>query len=124
MKTNFSKYPPVAIPGVINHQFINASDAPGQYEAEQCNRQAVTAQWLFDHPDVVGHFFLADDADLGLDPWRVIEGCDALRDGSKIILEYGRTGDKHVDPDFVVYVSRREALTVEPSIRLSESGQS
>lgn len=108
MKTNFSRWAnaPLNALGVVNHAFIDASEAPGQYEAELCGRQAVTARWLFDHPDVQGYLFHAESADMGLDGWRLIEGCDALLDGSKIIIWYGRTGEKPVDPDFVVYAPR------------------
>lgn len=110
MKTNLSKYAskPIALVGVVNHEFINASDAPGQYEAEQCDRQAVTARWLFERPDFTGYLYLAGEHDLGLDPWRVIQGVDALTDGTKIILDVGRTRDVVVDPEFVVYVRRKD----------------
>lgn len=108
MKTNLSRYAnePITADGVINHAYINASDAPGQFEAEQCNRQAVTVRWLFEHPDATGYLFNKEAAEDGLDPWRVIEGVDAKPDNSAYYVEYGRTGTKEVAPDFEVYVSR------------------
>jgi len=107
MRPNFSKYARLAAPGVVDHAFINASDAPGQYEAELCNRQAVTASWLFDHPDVTGYIYHAEAADVGLDPWVTIEGVDLRVDKLKAILWHGRTGEKEVEPDYVVYAPRR-----------------
>lgn len=107
---NHSKYAAASInvAGVINHSFVNASEQPAQYDAERCNRQAVTARWLFAHPDATGYLYLEGDAAAGLDPWRVIEGVDAKRDDSAYYVEWGRTGTKEVAPNFVVFVSRKE----------------
>jgi hypothetical protein len=93
--------------GIIEHKYRIPSEQPGQYAAERCGRQAVTAKWLLGHPDATGYTFSAYAEDCGYDPWREIVGVDALCDGSKIILEFGRTGEKTVDPDFEVYVSRK-----------------
>lgn len=114
MKTNLSRYAnePLTAAGVINHAYINASDAPGQFEAEQCNRQAVTVRWLFEHPDVTGYLFNAEAGGMGLDPWRVIEGVDAKPDNSAYYVEFGRTGSKEVAPDFVVYASRASVASM------------
>lgn len=78
------------------------------YEAQKCNRVPVTAKWLFEHPDIYGYVYREESIEYGLDPWIVVGGVDSLRDGSKIILEYGSTGEMLVDPDFVVYVSSKD----------------
>ncbi len=68
------------------------------------NRIEVTAQWLFEHPDAQGYIYNRQLDDMGLDPWIDIVGVDALKDGSKIILEIGRTGEQRVDPTDTVFV--------------------
>lgn len=110
MKTNFSKYAdrPISSPGVVNHDFVDASKSGGQYTAEEANRQAVTARWLFEHPDVHGYLYAAGDTEGGLDPWRQIEGVDASRDSTRYFIQWGRTGEKEVDENFVVFAPRKE----------------
>ncbi len=112
MKTNFSKYAdaPIRAGGVIPHKFINASEAPAQYEAEQCDRQAVTVEFLADHPDLQGYLFLDGQAEIGLDPWRMIEGVDYTFDRATFFVEWGRTAEKEVDRLFQVFVSRKQLL--------------
>lgn len=67
-------------------------------------RKPVTAQWLWEHPDTRAYMFIEDRDEVGLDPWVEITGVDCRTDGSGIILEYGRTGEKIVNPTFTVFV--------------------
>src|SRR4029077_9442793 len=92
---------------IIRHDYRLASENPGQYRADECRRQAVTAQWLWEHPDTTGWIYDKEADDFGLDYWREIVGVDCLVDNSKIILETGRTGERLVDPTFQVFVSRK-----------------
>jgi hypothetical protein len=81
-----------------------------QYRADQAKRVAVTAQWLWDHPDTGAYLFDVEADNFGLDPWVTIVGVDAMRDGSKIILETGRIGERLVDPDELVFVQCQRTL--------------
>lgn len=110
MKKNFSIYAdqPITTPGVINHAFIDASEQPGQFAAEECNRQAVTVRWLFEHPDAQGYIYSKDNDDLGLDPWRMIDGTDKSTRDERYFLDFGRASTRAVASDFVVYVSRKD----------------
>ena len=78
-----------------------------QFRATQANRVAVTAQWLWEHPDTQGYIFEAGADDFGLEPWVTIVGVDALTDGSKIILEVGRTGERIVEPGYLVFIPKK-----------------
>lgn len=81
-----------------------------QFRADQANRVAVTAQWLWEHPDTQAYIFNAEADDYGLDAWVSVQGVDALTDGSKIILETGRVSERLVDPDDVVFVQRQRSV--------------
>ena len=77
------------------------------YLAKEANRVAVTAQWLWDNElEPTGYIFSKSNYVLGLDPWIEIQGVDAKVDGSKIILETGRTREKAVHPRYEVFVHR------------------
>lgn len=105
--------------GIIPHRYVNISDAPGQYAAEQTGRQAVTAKFLMEHPDMSGYIYYADQEGIG-EPWVLIDGIDALCDGSQIILEFGRTGERHVNPDEPVFVSQKALIAA--GYEVPESG--
>ena len=101
-------------PGIIPHHYRNALEQPGQFDAELCKRQAVTAQFLHQHPDMQGYIF---DPDAMRDSaWTMIGGVDALVDGSKIVLEYGRTGERQVDPTYQVFVGHADLIKAGYSI--------
>jgi hypothetical protein len=59
------------------------------------------AIWLLENPEAIGYAFIGDGFSRTL-----IGGVDALRDGSKVILEYGSTGEKLVDPNYTIYVGK------------------
>lgn len=75
---------------------------------DSSGRKAVSAQSLYDNPDIQGYLFFEENADVGCDPWVIIGGMDSYKDGSKIVIEWGSSGEIHVDPDFMVYVSKDE----------------
>lgn len=74
-------------------------------DAERVNRQAVTAAWLWDHPDVTAWFLLTGVTE----QWIEITGVDMLNKCGSIVLEYGRTAERVVAPSFEVYVHKRYA---------------
>ncbi len=94
---------------IIPHNYINASEQPGQYDADQCGRQAVTAQWLYEHPDVFAFIYREENNDMCLDPWLVITGVDKNVGNEDIWLDYNSRGEMLVGPDYQVFVSKKDA---------------
>lgn len=74
-------------------------------DAEHRCRQAVSAAWLLTHPDVNGWFLRTGVTE----SWIEITGVDLLIDNGQIVLEHGRTGEFMVEPEFIVYVSMKQA---------------
>lgn len=95
---------------IIQHQYVNASEQPGQYAADRCGRQAVTAAWLWANPDVDGYLYDKANDDMGLDPWTHIVGVDKVIKTGRIVLETGYSGERVVDPDHIVFVSKRSLV--------------
>lgn len=94
--------------GVLEHKYVDASDDLAAYAADQCNRQAVTAQWAWDNLcDETLYVYVPDAAD----PWVTIDGgMDKLTDKSipeTFVLCYGRTGEIFVSPESRVFASKR-----------------
>lgn len=104
------------IEGVLLHNYVNASDDIGAYQADQCNRQAVTAEWAFEHlVDETLYVYRTDDAhgESGFDPWLTIDGgMDKLKDNGMFVLIFGRTGELVVDPKFRVFASKSKVARV------------
>lgn len=76
-------------------------DAVARIAWRDCQRVEIdlrTAAKLIDEPRWQ---YAVDDADLGLDPWRMIEGCDPWRDGSKMGVWFGSGGDRVFEIDDV-----------------------
>jgi hypothetical protein len=71
---------------------------------DDCNRKQIGIQALYDNPDTCGYLY--NENDYGLDPWRLIAGVDYLHNENKFVIEYGRSAEMKVDPDFIVYVSK------------------
>lgn len=81
-----------------------------RFRVDEANRQPVTAEWLWNHPDVTGYIFNYASHEMGLDPWRVITGVDRWCKGDnygRIILQTGTIGEKTVNQDYIVYVSKK-----------------
>lgn len=74
------------------------------YAADSCKRTPVTAKFLWEHPDAQGYIFDIESEEMGLDPWKTVEGVYESADKSSIILETGSTFERPVPPDFIVYV--------------------
>lgn len=92
---------------MIKHTYVNASDDPGAYAADQCNRQAVTAQFAWDNLcDKPIWLYSQEAADMGLDPWTLCNGMDREIPSGMLILEYGRTGERRLKPEDRVYAQR------------------
>lgn len=70
------------------------------------NRRAVTAKWLFEHPDCVGYIYNSNNC--WGDPWTMITGVDVRMNDGRIILEYGQMSEIVVERDYEVYVSIKE----------------
>lgn len=93
--------------GLIPHTYKLASDDIGFWEADRCNRQAVTAAFAYEHLcDQPVYLFNAEAAKMGLDPWTLLSGMDCLTDGTKYIAEFGSTGERLLDPKDRVYAQR------------------
>jgi hypothetical protein len=98
--------------GILSHEYVNASDDPALYAADQCNRQAVTVEWAYDHlVDENVYIYRSEYADLGLDPWISVDGGIQFVWGSnagKYVLCHGRTGEliPFVDGQFRVFASK------------------
>lgn len=94
--------------GILPHKYVNASDDLAAYMADRCKRQAVTAEFAYDNlVDEIVYVFNEEAVGLGLDPWVTIDGgIDRNTNNFKFILCSGRTGEKEVDGDFRVFVSR------------------
>lgn len=61
---------------MIKHDYARPSDDPGQWEADQLDRQEVTYDWFWENgiDNDLALWTWADGAsDLGLDPWRLRE---------------------------------------------------
>lgn len=102
--------------GILPHQYVDASDDIAAYRADQCGRQAVTAQFAWDNLcDETLYVYLTDDAhgEGGFDPWLTIDGgMDKLTDQEVYILCYGRTGEMKVDQKFRVFASAKAVKRV------------
>jgi hypothetical protein len=61
---------------MIEHRYINASDNEAQWYADkECDRQEVTADWYLENMcDEPLWLWLDGQTELGLDPWRLIDG--------------------------------------------------
>lgn len=94
--------------GILVHTYINASDDIAAWKADQCGRQAVTAQFAWEHLWDQTLYVYVETAP---DPWVTITGIDKLRDG-RIVLEYGRTGEIIVKEDCRVFVSKKALAVV------------
>ena len=68
---------------------------------KETRRHRVTAEWLFNNPDEYGYIY---NEDAFCDPWTSISGVDFLKSTGQYVLEYGTTGEKIVDPNFMVWV--------------------
>lgn len=56
---------------MIPHSYVNASDNPAQYAADQLGRQEVEIDWYLDNMiDAPIFRWVEGQEDLGLDPWR------------------------------------------------------
>lgn len=99
--------------GILEHKYVDASDDPAVYSADQCKRQAVTVEWAYEHLcDVTLYVWTGAETD----PWLTIEGVDKLIKGSyegDYILEHGRIGEMTVDGSFRVFASRSTVFRVE-----------
>jgi hypothetical protein len=94
---------------MIPHCYIDASDDPAAYAADQANRQAVTIAYAYEHLcDETVWVFNAEAEEMGLEPWRMVSGVDRRTDGSAYIVQWGSTAEKEVPADFRVYAQRRD----------------
>ena len=93
--------------GVLTHKYVNASDDVAAYRADQCGRQAVTAQFAWDNLCDETLYVYIDRTD-GTDPWVTIDGgMDKLDANDCFVLCFGRTGEIIVGPQSRVFASKR-----------------
>jgi hypothetical protein len=102
--------------GILPHKYINASDDIAAYMADQCGRQAVTAEFAYEHLcDVTLYVFQEEMGAQGFDPWVTVEGMDKGTKTQEYFLDYGRTGVLKVAPDFRVFVSKKMLAKIIPA---------
>ena len=92
--------------GIIEHTYVKASDDVSAWDADQCNRQAVTVAFAYE--------FLCDEplwrhsqvaAEYGMDPWSLIDSVDKPNDGRYEVWFTG-TKSKVVEADFRLFAQR------------------
>jgi hypothetical protein len=102
-------YPYLAKPlpaGVLEHKYVDASDDLAAYSADQCDRQAVTAQWAWDNL-CDETFYLFNTERIETEPWVTIDaGMDQLTSNGHFVLCFGRTGEIVVAPEYRVFASK------------------
>jgi len=111
--------PIVAHPNFSASPWPRPSDHLAMYEAEQCKRQAVTVDWLFqfmaEHDLVAWHFV---EECIDTDPWREITGIDAQTDFAEFYLDIaGTTRTLDVEPKDIVFVQVRDLDRIQPGWR-------
>lgn len=82
------------------------------YAAELCVRQAVTVAWLWDHPDTPAYRYDKDAAEMGLDPWRSIDGVNPSLSGSECELWMQNGACCSAKMDDVIFVSKKSVPPV------------
>lgn len=93
--------------GILEHKYVDASDDVAAYSADQCKRQAVTAEWAFEHL-CDETLYVYREQGYGIDPWLTIDGgMDKLTKTEVYILCFGSTGELAVEPSFRVFASKR-----------------
>lgn len=90
------------------------------YYDDASDRRAVPAVFLLNEPDVQGYLYSVASADAGDDPWRVLTGTDRMTEAGcvwPIVLEYGRTAEKRVDPDcLLTFIRERDFIAHKPAV--------
>lgn len=98
---------------MIPHSYFTTSDDPAAYNADQTNRQAVTAQFAWEYLcDQRLWLFNESAAEKGFDPWIVVGGMDKLTHptADRVFILDTRTGQQIVPTDFRLFVQRRDLL--------------
>jgi hypothetical protein len=91
---------------MIQHRYCLASDEPDMWEADQCDRQAVTAEFAWKHLcDQPLYLFNKTASDMGMDAWVIVEGIDKLKSG-QFIAETGSLARRKLNPTDRLYAQR------------------
>jgi hypothetical protein len=92
---------------MIPHTYKFASQDPAAWDADQCDRQAVTVEWAYEHlcDEPLWHY-RQESADCGFDPWRLIDGIDKFTSGNEYELCGAADWFKRVGPKFRVFAQR------------------
>lgn len=92
---------------MINHDCIRGADGKlrvdpknkAQFEAEAIGRQEVTEEWYWSEGvelNVTLWKWIEGEIELGLDPWRIIEG-DQIRPGMRLFVQNNQIPEGYVD---------------------------
>ncbi len=96
--------------GILLHKYINASDDPAAYDAEQAKRQGVTVAFAYEHLCDEALWIHNSKVFEGCDPWIEITSIDKLikpdDNGNEYILQFGRTGELKVSSLYRVFAQR------------------
>jgi len=92
---------------MIEHRYFNASEDPGAFAADLCNRQAVTAAFAFDKLCDQPLYLFSEEADeYGLDPWAMVQGMDRDTSTGEYIVDLGLTAQTRLPADGRLYAQR------------------
>jgi hypothetical protein len=93
---------------MIPHTYLNASDDPEAWDADRVNRQAVTVEFAYAHlcDEPLWLHVGVEAVDMGLDPWRLIDSVDQLRDGGFDIWRAGAANPRRVPAGFRLFAQR------------------
>lgn len=94
--------------GLVVHSYVNASDDPGAYDADLCDRQAVTVAWAYENLCDEALWLWHDTQGSGLDPWRFGSGMDRSTSGTCYFFEIGNSASVTLQPGDRVYAQRRD----------------
>lgn len=113
----------------VKHTYLDASEEPAQFAADQCGRQAVAVAEIFADERLVDlpmWTFNVEDDDCGLDPWRTVGGLDQYVAGRApnperpfIVENSSGTRSKDVAGDYVVFMQKCDLIKLGIAIPVS-----
>lgn len=88
---------------------MDASQDIAAYEASRCNRVAATVLFYAEQMcDAPAWTFDAEAHELGLDPWREVQGVDYTADKAKFWLDYASGTSRPLTPMHRVFVQIKD----------------
>jgi hypothetical protein len=91
---------------ILPHDYFNATDDLAAYEADRIKRQAVTVAYAVLKMDGAQSMWMYVGG--SEEPWIEIDAIDYLTAQNRFAIEYGKAGEKIVEGDFRIFVSRKD----------------